>query len=214
MHGRERLVMEPQIESESGTRDKIIAAALDEFAEHGRAGARVDRIAAAAGVNKAMIYYHFKSKDLLYVESLKEFFANVGRYALKLVGETNTLDEALLALATVHATIITVKPQVRTLFLRELADLSPEIINTIIDSFRQSGLVDVIKEKMHGALASGRIRQIDPRQLISAFISMSIGYYFLYPISDALMQVTDREQFIEERKHIIVDIFLNGIKVK
>lgn len=206
--------MEPNEDTESGTRHKIFAAALDEFAEHGRAGARVDRIAAAAGVNKAMIYYHFKSKDQLYLDTLTEFFTTVGRFALKLVGETSTLDEALLALATVHAKIITAKPQVRTLFLRELADLSPEIIDTIINSFRQSGMVDVIKEKMHGALASGRIRQIDPRQLISAFISMSIGYYFLYPISDVLMQVTDREEFIENRKRIIVDIFLNGIKVK
>ena len=41
--------------------DAILAAAALEFAERGFAGARVDRIARRARVNKAMLYYHFKS---------------------------------------------------------------------------------------------------------------------------------------------------------
>jgi AcrR family transcriptional regulator len=50
------------------TKTKILAAALDEFAAHGLAGARVDEIARSAGVNKAMIYYHFDSKEDLFRE--------------------------------------------------------------------------------------------------------------------------------------------------
>jgi AcrR family transcriptional regulator len=45
--------------------DRILAAAALEFAERGFAGARVDRIARRANVNKAMLYYHFMSKDRL-----------------------------------------------------------------------------------------------------------------------------------------------------
>ena len=44
------------------TRRKILDAAVDEFARRGYAGARVDRIAASAGVNKRMIYHHFGNK--------------------------------------------------------------------------------------------------------------------------------------------------------
>jgi AcrR family transcriptional regulator len=50
------------------TKDKILVAALDEFAKKGFAGTRVDQIAQAAGVNKAMIYYHFASKEELFNE--------------------------------------------------------------------------------------------------------------------------------------------------
>ena len=46
--------------------DRILAAAALEFAERGYAGARVDRIARRARVNKAMLYYHFGSKQGLY----------------------------------------------------------------------------------------------------------------------------------------------------
>ena len=48
------------------TRKRLLAAATDEFAALGIAGARIDRIAAAAGCNKAMIYAYFNSKDGLF----------------------------------------------------------------------------------------------------------------------------------------------------
>jgi AcrR family transcriptional regulator len=48
------------------TRQRIMAAASSEFAEHGIAGARVDRIAAEASTNKAQLYTYFGSKDELF----------------------------------------------------------------------------------------------------------------------------------------------------
>ena len=54
--------------------ERILAAAALEFAAHGFAGARVDRIARRARVNKAMLYYHFKSKDRLYRTLLRRMF--------------------------------------------------------------------------------------------------------------------------------------------
>ncbi|TYC03353.1 TetR/AcrR family transcriptional regulator [Micromonospora sp. WP24] len=48
------------------TRRRLLAAAADEFAQRGIAGARVDRIAAAAGANKALIYTYFGNKDQLF----------------------------------------------------------------------------------------------------------------------------------------------------
>ena len=54
--------------------DRILAAAALEFAARGFAGARVDRIARLARVNKAMLYYHFKSKDRLYHTLLRRMF--------------------------------------------------------------------------------------------------------------------------------------------
>ncbi len=48
------------------TRQRILEAAVDEFAEHGIAGGRVDRIAAAAKSNKQLIYQYFGSKESLF----------------------------------------------------------------------------------------------------------------------------------------------------
>jgi AcrR family transcriptional regulator len=48
------------------TRKRLLEAALKEFGAFGIAGARVDRIAAEAGSNKAQIYHYFGSKDGLF----------------------------------------------------------------------------------------------------------------------------------------------------
>src|SRR5947209_10702234 len=54
--------------------DRILAAAAVEFAARGFGGARVDRIARRARVNKAMLYYHFHSKQGLYRTLLRRTF--------------------------------------------------------------------------------------------------------------------------------------------
>jgi AcrR family transcriptional regulator len=60
--------------TDSDTVSKILQSAREIFAEFGFEGARIDEIAKRAGVNKAMIYYHFKSKEELYQKILDSFF--------------------------------------------------------------------------------------------------------------------------------------------
>ncbi|MFF4538939.1 TetR family transcriptional regulator [Streptomyces aureus] len=48
------------------TKERLLTAATEEFAAHGIAGARVDRIAASAGVNKERIYGYFGNKQKLF----------------------------------------------------------------------------------------------------------------------------------------------------
>ncbi|MFD5223564.1 TetR family transcriptional regulator [Streptomyces tendae] len=53
-------------ESTDSTRQRIVAAAKEEFARHGIAGARVDRIAKQARTSKERVYAYFRSKEALY----------------------------------------------------------------------------------------------------------------------------------------------------
>ncbi len=60
-----------------GARRRILAAAKQEFAGHGFEGARVDRIAASAEINKAMLYYYFGDKEALYLAVLEETYEHI-----------------------------------------------------------------------------------------------------------------------------------------
>src|SRR6202042_1125543 len=60
-----------------GMRLRILAAAKQEFSAHGLAGARVDRIAAKAGANKRMLYYHVGKKDDLYLAGLEGAYEKI-----------------------------------------------------------------------------------------------------------------------------------------
>lgn len=83
--------------------DRILTAAAAEFAARGFAGARVDRIARRARVNKAMLYYHFGSKQALYRELLRATFTRAAD-RLNAVAEAGhppleALDRAIASLA-------------------------------------------------------------------------------------------------------------------
>ena len=58
-------------------RERILSAALREFAERGYAGARVERIAQRAQVNKRILYRYFESKNALFRELLDRYYAEL-----------------------------------------------------------------------------------------------------------------------------------------
>ncbi|MDR8408240.1 TetR family transcriptional regulator [Nonomuraea sp. 3-1Str] len=71
------------------TRQLLLDAAVQEFAEHGPAGARLDRVASTAGVNKERIYQYFGNKEQL--------FAAVLTSALERLAEAVPMDDRLAA---------------------------------------------------------------------------------------------------------------------
>lgn len=83
------------MESLNTTEEKIKTAALKEFALHGFEGARVDRIAQKARVNKAMIYYHYKSKENLYESILAEVFQTIVPNIIDAIPREKSPDEKI-----------------------------------------------------------------------------------------------------------------------
>jgi len=74
----------PQRRNPTATRQKLLAAARREFAASGLAGARVDEIAARAGVNKQLVYHYFGDKDALYLAVLEWVYEEIRAQERKL----------------------------------------------------------------------------------------------------------------------------------
>jgi len=68
---------EPRLRDADRSQQAILAAARDEFAEHGLGGARMDRIAERASVDKRLIYYYFQNKDSLFLAVLEATYADI-----------------------------------------------------------------------------------------------------------------------------------------
>jgi AcrR family transcriptional regulator len=78
------------------TRDRLLAAAQAEFAQHGFAGARVERILAKARANPRMLYHHFGGKSGIYVAVLETALASLRDHELQLdVDRSDPLDGLL-----------------------------------------------------------------------------------------------------------------------
>lgn len=70
-------VAEERLRDADRSQNTILIAARDEFSEHGLGGARMDRIAERAGLNKRLIYYYFEDKERLFQAVLEQAYRDI-----------------------------------------------------------------------------------------------------------------------------------------
>jgi TetR/AcrR family acrAB operon transcriptional repressor len=80
------------------SRSELLRTAIDCFARYGYQGTSIDRIASAAGVTKGALYYHFKDKEDLLFEAVKD---RVGAFENLVVGNVSPETDAAGALAAI-----------------------------------------------------------------------------------------------------------------
>jgi TetR/AcrR family transcriptional regulator len=194
------------------TRERIIMAAMEEFAEHGLAGARVDRIARRAAINKAMIYYHFSTKEDLYKETIAEVYRNAAGAISSFFKGDGSLEKLLRLTADYFAELMNRYPDFRSVLMREFARPRAEMIELITGIIISSGIPHRLMNRLQAEMKAGRIRRTDPRQLLLSFITMNMGYLLMAPLFEHLLNIEDRERFRERRKQEVVTLFLKGIR--
>jgi TetR/AcrR family transcriptional regulator len=193
------------------SRKRIIDAACVEFARYGLAGARIDRIARQAGVNKAMIYYHFASKENLYQNILEIHVAEIKDFFLENIPGEKEADRPFLKIADFYSTFFEKNSTLAPIILRELADGGKRIRKVFrgLKAFRPgpqiAGIIDRgIKEKAY--------RKIDIKQAIASFMGMNIFYLLMSPMVNTILDIEKQDQFIKKRPEAIIDLFLHGLK--
>ena len=145
------------------TRERILAAACDEFGTHGFAGTTVDRIARRARVNKAMIYYHFPNKRALYTCIIRDVFTPITDRVREATHEEEPPARKLDRLIDTLVRSIDQSSHFLPIFLREIADggahLGPEELALIAGIFAAvrgvivEGAAQQIFQPVHPALA-------------------------------------------------------------
>jgi TetR/AcrR family transcriptional regulator len=132
------------------SRDRLLAAAAEAFASRGFDGAKVDRIAARARLNKAMLYYHFRNKAALYREVLVDLFRAVARSVALVREQGGPPDDQLRRFVAVIAHEAVARPHFPAMWLRELADGGRHIDEPVVLQMR------VIIETLAAVLDDGR----------------------------------------------------------
>ncbi len=200
--------------SEHDTRQRILDAALAEFTEHGSGGARVDRIAKTAGVNKALLYYYFDSKQRLYEESLRTAFANLLTAINSGIEEGADLEAVLDSTAEQYLQVFLNRSEIPRLILRELANPDSALISRLAETIRESHVPMRLAECLSRGKAEGSVRDINERQAIVSFMTMQIGYFLMRPLVKRVFGLEDDRQFLIDRKDAVVDLFLYGVKAR
>ena len=104
------------------TRDRLVAAAALEFAARGFDGATVDRIAARARLNKAMLYYHFHNKAALYRQILTAMFSALAERVEGIHREGVPPAEQIRRFVRAVADESAARPHFPAMWMREMAE--------------------------------------------------------------------------------------------
>ncbi len=157
------------------SRAAIQAAARQEFVNHGFAGARVARIAAAAGVNKQLIFYYFGSKSGLY-DHVRSQLAGV--YSLAPLDSKGSAELARTLKQHVERAFsyLSSDPDVIRLYLHEIREGSSPVSRGL------SHLVVELTEAVTVGQGMGRIRDdLEPDYVARQIVLMLLGYFILEP---------------------------------
>ena len=109
------------------TRTAVFEAAAALFAEHGFDGVSVDQIADRAGVNKAMIYYHFADKITLYREIVGEMLLRIGDTAATIAASSAPATDKLDRFIENFVRLSDQRPYFPALMLREISSGAPHL---------------------------------------------------------------------------------------
>ncbi|HEY7039639.1 MAG TPA: TetR/AcrR family transcriptional regulator [Methylomirabilota bacterium] len=145
----------------AGSREALLAAGTELFAERGFDGVSVSAIALKAGVNRAMISYHFGGKRDLYRAILAATFGEIVAEVERIAASPAPAPQALReVMATIGETASRHHPHFCTMMLREVltggARLEPA---TLAQPLRVMGAVQRIVER---GVREGRFRAVDP----------------------------------------------------
>jgi AcrR family transcriptional regulator len=93
--------------SDQSTRDRILRSAVEEIAEVGWQGARTRSIAGRAGVNNALVHYHFSTMEDLLLEAAATAFAHLAEGAAASAGRLPWVSiPGVLVLGSIISTLV------------------------------------------------------------------------------------------------------------
>jgi AcrR family transcriptional regulator len=203
-----------ELPSEASARDRILVAAREVFASIGFAGARVDDIAARAGVNKAMLYYHVGDKEQLYSTVLTE---TLDRILLTLREETAkgaTPGDKFQRVLDTFAAMAGAHPHLVPIMLREIASGGATLPDEMI--LRMAAAFRIVSDILAEGRESGAFRQTDPLLTHVSLIGNMMFLIATQPIRARLAGITGIESHhtFEDLARHTGDLFRQGLEVK
>jgi TetR/AcrR family transcriptional regulator len=176
------------------TRARILEAATSEFSANGLAGARTERIAESAGVNKALLYYYFRSKEALYSASLEAVATRMAVTNLSVLALNCSPGERLLRTALNHFDRIYSQPVFQTLLQQEMIRLrngETNALSPLVEKlFKPMG--DKMLAVAEEGIRSGELIPVDPSQVMYAVFGPNVFYFLSAPL---MRLISDRDPF-------------------
>lgn len=202
-----------KIKKDNKTEERILDAARKVFVQNGMTGARMQDIANEAGINKALLHYYFRSKELLFEMIFMQAAAKLFPSINEIFTSDDPLFEKIEKFCDKYISVIAENPYLPLFVLNEINRNPVYFINKVWSGKSRPApekfLLQIEKE-----VKKGTIKRISPLQLLMNLISLTIFPFVAKPMLQKNLGL-DELQFnsvMEQRKKEIPKFIIDAIR--
>ncbi len=197
---------------EFNTEELIFKSAIAVFHKKGMAGARMQEIADEAGINKAMLHYYFRSKQLLFEAVFKKAFMQLAPQVQLILNSEEALFAKIESFADKYVSFIAENRFLPNFIIQELNN-NPAFAEHF---FSQSEIPksNIFLKQIEDEIEKGTIIPINPKQLLVDMFSLAIFPFIGSPLLQkiaALNEIQYNELLVQRKKHI-ASMLINSIR--
>jgi TetR/AcrR family transcriptional regulator len=202
------------LSNEDSTENAIKQAAQQIFIEYGLAGARMQQIADAAQVNKALVNYYFRSKEKLFEIVFMESFAKFYMNSAMILGSDKSLFEKIIALVESDIDMILENPRLPIFIMNETSK-NEALLRQHFHSAAPTEIFKKFSEQVKTEVENGTIRKIEAEELFMNILATTMFPFIGKPFFQMLFDKNDAdfEKMMIERKKTIADFIINSISL-
>jgi TetR/AcrR family transcriptional regulator len=192
------------------TIQRIVAAAEKIFAEQGLEGARTDAIARSARVNKALLYYYFRSKEDLYRFTLETLFGQMRAGVAVAMGQSAAPRDRLVSYVNGFFDFAASHPNYPRLVQREVIGRG-QSLHWIVQVYF-GPLYRRLTATIRSGIARGEFRRVDPQHTALTLIAMTVFYFAAAPVLTELWRCDPLTPArVAARRRSVLDFLQHGL---
>jgi TetR/AcrR family transcriptional regulator len=193
---------------------KILNAAKNIFQKKGMSGARMQEIADKAGINKALLHYYYRSKQLLFEAVFYQAFSFIAPKLGTVLNADKPLFEKIKQFTESYINFVLAHPYLPSFIIHEL-NQNPEFAQKLL---QHNNFPDIcsFKNQVEQSVNKGIIIPISAEQLFINIMSLTVFPFVGAPLLKGFTKVDDSgyQKLLTDRKTAVSDFIINAIKMK
>jgi len=197
---------------DQNTEQVILGAAVEIFQSKGFAGARMQEIADKAGINKALLHYYFRNKQLLFESVFKSALGQLVPEVSKIFNTDLSISEKVTQFVAHYIPFVNQNRYLPVFIIQELNN-NPEFSDQFFSNHKLPQ-TEKFKNQIQEAVEKGEIRKLDPDQFILDLFAVVVFPFVGRPLMKTLLQKDDEgfDDLIQSRIEHVTTMLLNSIK--
>jgi len=188
------------------TETQILEAAKKIFLKKGFSGTRMQEIADEANINKSMLHYYFRSKELLFQKIVENSLTLIAPIFLDAITSDGPVMHKLEKLVVTYIDAILKNPHVPMFILYELSQKRVDFIRILQEKLHPADVLPRFINQIEEEQAMGILKPMDARHLILTVMSLIVFPFIGRPVFQEMLGLSPEvyDDLLEERKKIVM----------